>query len=92
MFWAVFSPATPADYVLSNPPNPDRKEDLWAADIGNAGFRAHWIAEAVAVLAHGYRGLYLDYVNMTLEEITDGNGNVTTPIDPRTGQPMTLAA
>ncbi len=29
---------------------------------------------------------------MTLEEITDGNGRVTTPIDPRTGRPMTTAA
>lgn len=73
-------------------PNPNAPCAMWAADIGNSEFRAHWIAEARATLAHGYCGLYLDYVNMTLEEITDGNGRVTAPIDPRTGRPMTTAA
>lgn len=65
---------------------------MWAADIGNPGFRAHWIAEAEDTLTHGYRGLYLDYVNMTLDEIVDGNGEATTPVDPRTDQLMTVVA
>src|SRR5438045_2085357 len=36
----------------------------YAADISNAAFRRAWIAEARAKLSHGYRGLFVDDVNM----------------------------
>jgi hypothetical protein len=63
----------------------------YAGNIANAGFRGHWIEEARATLAHGYKGLYIDDVNM---EYRVGNGaeQQVAPIDPATGQPMTYAA
>jgi hypothetical protein len=62
----------------------------YAADIGNPAFRAQWIAAAKDTLAHGYRGLFVDDVNLELK-VADGNGKEVAPIDPRTGQAMTLA-
>ena len=63
----------------------------YAADIGNPDFRAWWIAAARAKLAAGYRGLFIDDVNMA-QRISDGNGVYTQPIDPRTGQRMNETA
>lgn len=62
----------------------------YAADPGNAAFRAHWLAEASATLAQGYRGLWVDDVNLEWR-VSDGNENFVNPIDPRTNQPMTLS-
>ena len=62
----------------------------YAADVGNPAFRARWIAEARAALAQGYKGLFIDDVNMEFR-VASGNGDETAPIDPRTGQPMTPA-
>jgi hypothetical protein len=62
----------------------------YAGDIGNPSFRSDWIRRARAKLAHGYRGIFLDDVNMTLR-VSDGNENEVAPIDPRTGSPMPLA-
>jgi putative glycosyl hydrolase-like family 15 (GHL15) protein len=59
----------------------------YAADIGNPAFRSWWIASAKAKLAAGYRGLFIDDVNMA-QRISNGNGTYTLPVDPRTGQPM----
>jgi hypothetical protein len=58
----------------------------YAADIGNPAFRAWWIAAAKAKLAAGYRGLFVDDVNMA-QRVSDGYG-VTQPRDPRTGARM----
>ena len=63
----------------------------YAADIGNSDFRAWWIAGARAKLAAGYRGLFIDDVNMA-QRVSDGNGVYTQPIDPRTGARMNEAA
>jgi len=63
----------------------------YAADVGDPGFRAHWIAEAAAALAKGYRGLYVDDVNLTVSRVSDGKGQAVAPIDPRTRHPMTEA-
>ena len=60
----------------------------YAADVGNLAFRANWIAEATATLANGYRGLYIDDVNMLISRVSDGNGQPVVPIDPRTGKAM----
>ena len=63
----------------------------FAADIGSPGFRQHWIDQAKATLAQGYVGIFIDDVNTEMT-VSDGNGNRTRPIDPRTNQPMTDAA
>src|SRR5438477_7060491 len=63
----------------------------YAADIGSPGFRASWIQEATATLAKGYRGLFVDDVNMLLDRVSNGSGQPVTPIDPRTGGPMSQA-
>ncbi|MDQ4049125.1 MAG: putative glycoside hydrolase, partial [Actinomycetota bacterium] len=62
----------------------------YAADVGNPAFRRAWIAEARAVIAQGYKGLFIDDVNMEFR-VADGSGEEVAPIDPRTGQPMTHA-
>lgn len=59
----------------------------YAADIGNPQFRAWWIAAAKAKLAAGYRGLFIDDVNMA-QRVSKGNGVYTLPLDPRTGDRM----
>ena len=63
----------------------------YAADIGNPDFRAWWIAGAKAKLAAGYRGLFIDDVNMA-QRVSDGNGVYTQPVDPRTGARMNETA
>jgi hypothetical protein len=63
----------------------------YAADISNARFRRDWIASASAALAHGYRGLFIDDVNMDFR-VGDGNGNPVAPVDPATGKSMTYVA
>ena len=59
----------------------------YAADIGNPDFRAWWIATAKARLEAGYRGLFIDDVNMA-QRVSNGNGVYTLPLDPRTGERM----
>jgi hypothetical protein len=62
----------------------------YAGDIGNPAYRAAWIADARARYAEGYQGIFVDDVNMELR-ISDGNGNLQWPVDPRTGRTMTEA-
>jgi len=61
----------------------------FAADFGNPEWRAHWIQEATSLVSRGYRGFWMDDVNMDWR-IGDGNGSFVQPIDPRTGQLMRL--
>jgi hypothetical protein len=63
----------------------------YAADIGNPAYRQDYINRCKALIAKGYKGIFADDVNL---DITVGNGSGTrvTPIDPRTGAPMTDAA
>ena len=51
----------------------------YAGDISNPGFRHYWIEEARAHLAHGYRGLFVDDVNME-ERVGNGTGAQVTPV------------
>jgi Hypothetical glycosyl hydrolase family 15 len=60
----------------------------YAGDVGNPEFRAYWIAEAVATMAKGYRGLFVDDVNMEFR-VGNGQGDEVAPRDPRTGRTMT---
>jgi len=51
----------------------------YAGDISNAAFRHNWIEEARAHLAHGYRGLFVDDVNME-ERVGNGSEASVLPI------------
>jgi hypothetical protein len=59
----------------------------YAGDISNPAFRHYWIESAATSLAHGYRGLFIDDVNME-ERVGNGQGNSVAPIDSVTGQSM----
>lgn len=63
----------------------------YAADFGNAAFRAWWITRAQARLALGYRGVFVDDVLMERRTTTAG-GALRNPIDPRTGWTMSEAS
>lgn len=65
----------------------------YAGDISNPQFRRHWIAEAGARLRHGYRGLFIDDVNLNVDRrVSDASGRDVAPLDRATGQPMTYDA
>jgi len=62
----------------------------YAADFGNPGFRSYWIDEARQLIARKYKGLWVDDVNMDFRT-SNGSGTSVLPLDPRTGQTMTIA-
>lgn len=62
----------------------------YAGDIGDPAYRQYWIDDLKSKLAHGYKGVFVDDVNMDLR-VSDGNGDAVTPINSNTGQPMTAA-
>ena len=62
----------------------------YAGDFGNPAFRNWWIQDAAAKMAKGYRGLFVDDVNMEWR-VGNGNGAFVAPRDPRTGATMTEA-
>ena len=64
---------------------------LLAADVGNPAYRRGWIRWAKRTLAKGYRGLWIDDVNLDFR-VGDGSGAQAPPRDPRTGREMTAAA
>ena len=61
----------------------------YAADVGCPAFRARWISEAGNLLTRGYRGVFVDDVNMLVSRVGDGTGRPVPPVDPRTGRAMT---
>ena len=63
----------------------------YAADIANPAYRRAWIQVVSAQVAHGYRGLFVDDVNMEMR-VSDGSGTLVAPIDDATGKPMTPEA
>jgi hypothetical protein len=63
----------------------------YAADIGNPAYRAWWISQVKAAVAHGYKGVWVDDVNMDMQ-VGNGQGANTAPLDPRTGTTMTTTA
>jgi hypothetical protein len=63
----------------------------YAADISNRAYRRYWIENAQTMMAKGYRGLFVDDVNMDLK-VGNGQEEHVAPIDPSTGQPMTEEA
>lgn len=61
----------------------------YAADPGNAEFRAYWISQAQATLKKGYKGVWIDDVNLAFR-VGNGAGKELAPYDPRTGTTMTI--
>jgi hypothetical protein len=51
----------------------------WAADVTSPDFRAWWIARARETLGHGYRGLWIDDVNLN-RSVSYGNGSPAAPV------------
>ena len=54
----------------------------WAADITRPAYRAWWIAQARRTLARGYRGLWIDDVNVD-RAVADGHGRAVAPVTRR---------
>jgi hypothetical protein len=63
----------------------------YAGDISNPAYRHNWIAEVRTQLAHGYRGLFVDDVNME-QRTGNGEGQQVAPVDSTTGQAMSATA
>jgi hypothetical protein len=63
---------------------------LYAFDFGNAQYRSWWIAEATQTMSRGYRGLWIDDVNLIFRS-GNGSGTQVDPVDPRAGGTMTEA-
>jgi Hypothetical glycosyl hydrolase family 15 len=63
----------------------------YAGNIANSGFRQWWIETAKATLANGYKGIFVDDVNMEFR-VSNGSEQPVAPIDPATGTPMTYEA
>ncbi len=63
----------------------------YAADISNPAYRHYWIENLKAELAHGYRGVFIDDVNMNMQ-VGNGAEQHVAPIDPQTGEPMSEEA
>lgn len=68
--------------------DPDGAMRQYAADVGNQGWKDEILRRCKDALAKGYQGIYFDDVNLTFR-FSNGT-TTTTPIDPRTGQLMTL--
>lgn len=62
----------------------------YAGDVGAPEYRRAWIDDAKRIYQQGYKGLFIDDVNMS-QRISDGNGVLQWPVDPRTGATMTEA-
>lgn len=60
----------------------------YAGDVSNTAFRSWWIANAQKLQRIGYRGLWIDDVNMEFR-VGDGQGRQVAPLDRNTGKPMT---
>jgi len=60
---------------------------LYAADVSSPQYRAYWISRARELVAKGYRGLWIDDVNLEFR-VSDGSGRHIAPVDPSTGKEM----
>lgn len=62
----------------------------YAADVTNPEYRAWWIENLAASLAKGYRGAWIDDVNLELR-VGDGMGRTVAPMSAALGRTMTAA-
>jgi Hypothetical glycosyl hydrolase family 15 len=63
----------------------------YAANIASASYRKWWIEGAKSWLAKGYKGLWVDDVNMD-PRVGNSSGAEVMPMDPATGKTMTTEA
>ena len=63
----------------------------YAADISDPAYRHYWIENLKEEVSHGYRGVFIDDVNMNMQ-VGNGSEQHVAPIDPSTGEPMTEEA
>ena len=63
----------------------------YAADISSQDYRNWWIQQAKGLMATGYKGLWIDDVNLIMQ-VGNGYGHRVAPIDRATGRPMTTNA
>jgi len=63
----------------------------YAADISSQDYRNWWIQQAKGLMATGYKGLWIDDVNLIMQ-VGNGYGQRVAPIDRATGRPMTTSA
>ncbi len=62
----------------------------YAADITNPAFRADWIAKLKGTLAKGYKGAWIDDVNLE-RRVGNGNGAEVAPYSAALGRAMSAA-
>jgi len=60
----------------------------YAFDFSNPGFQQRQIGVLAKMLSAGYRGLWLDNVDLQVRT-SNGQGTIVYPVDPNTGQVMT---
>ncbi|MEO8663278.1 MAG: malectin domain-containing carbohydrate-binding protein [Bryobacteraceae bacterium] len=60
----------------------------YAGDVSNQAYRNWWISNAISKLSPGYKGVWIDDVNLDMR-VSDGNGNTVIPENARIGSPMT---
>lgn len=60
----------------------------YAGDITNSKFRSWWVANAQSILSKGYKGFWIDDVNMEFR-VGNGSGSQVAPYNPDTGTTMT---
>lgn len=63
----------------------------FAGDITNPRFRRAWIRGARKIQRRGYRGIYIDDVNM-IRRVGSGSGREITPISPRSHRAIGMRA
>jgi hypothetical protein len=64
--------------------------DQFAGDFSNPAFKAYMLDNMRDILSKGYKGMWLDDVNLTWR-VSDGNGKFVNPIDQNTGKNMALS-
>ncbi|MEO8663728.1 MAG: putative glycoside hydrolase, partial [Bryobacteraceae bacterium] len=62
--------------------------DSYAGDITNSEFRNYWISQVQSSLSAGYKGIWLDDVNMEFR-VSNGSGDQVAPWDNDTNATMT---
>jgi hypothetical protein len=63
----------------------------YAADIGSTGWRQYYIDQIKSYATKGYKGIFVDDVNMDLDT-GNATGTIVAPKDPRTNATMTDTA
>jgi hypothetical protein len=63
----------------------------YAGDVTDPAFRRSFVASVRRQVARGYRGVWLDDVNLE-RRVSDGDGSEVAPVDRSTGRPLSARA